>query len=243
MYPNINALRRDVGRRLRRGEHVVLYGPYGSGKSTLLVNLEARLTAAGVFCARAAATHTLDDIMRALDKAYPAKDGLELPKSTPQQRLWRAADLEDGVLLLDHLTDVSNAMVSFLRRLRAGVLSAVDLEIDGEQRRMKPWRLGALSVRMPPVSAALLHELLQARCTEQQVTLPDPDTEGRLVAAARGRPGWILKCVELLSTGRYRQGEQLFMSALFADTEIALRQLALRMMSSEAIDPPDDVVQ
>jgi hypothetical protein len=245
MYANITALRRDVGRRLRRGEHLVLYGPHGSGKSTLLADLETRLVSAGIPCARAAATHSLDDITRALAQAYPAVGTLEVPGVTARPRLWKTADLHGGVLLLDHLTDVSNAMVRFLRRLSGitGVLTAVDLEVDQERRRMKPWRLGALSARMPPVSAALLRELLQAQCADLQIPLPSPGAEWQLVDAARGRPGWILKCVELQTQGRYRQGEQLFVSELCSDTEFALRQLALSMMGpSEIMDPPDEAV-
>jgi len=245
MYPNVNVLRRDVGRRLRRGEHMVLYGPCGSGKSTLLADLETRLTGASIPCARAAATHSIDDITRALEQVYPAVDAPEVPRRTVQPRLWEAADLQGTVLLLDHLTDISNAMVRFLRRLRGGivgVLTAVDIEVEHERRRMKPWRLGALTMRMPPVADALLRELLQARCADLHVPLPGPDAERQLVRVARGRPGWILKCVELQTQGHYWQGEQLFVSVLSSDTEIALRQLALSMMpSDEPMDPSDDV--
>lgn len=223
---------------------MVLYGPYGSGKSTLIADLETRLTDAGVSCARAAATHSLDDITLALEQAYPAADVLEVPRGALRPRLWKAADLQGGVLLLDHLTDISNAMVGFLHGLcgNVGVLTAVDSEVELERRRMRPARLGALSVRMPPVSAALLRELLQARCAHLHVPLPGPDAERRLVRAADGRPGWILKCVELQTQSHYRQGEELFVSELSADTEIALRELALSMLPpSEAMDPHDDV--
>jgi energy-coupling factor transporter ATP-binding protein EcfA2 len=238
MYANINALRRDVGRRLRRGEHMVLYGGHGSGKSTLLVDLETRLSKAGVACAHAATTHNLDDITRALEQAFPAVNTLDVPQRTAQPRAWKSADLQGGVLLLDHLTDVSNVMVRFLRRLRGGVigvLTAVDTEVEEERRRMKPWRLGALSMRMPPLPGALLRQLLQARCAELHVPMPGPDVEQRLLRAANGRPGWILQCVELQARGHYRQGEQIFVAELSDDTENALRHLAL------GTTPSDDV--
>jgi hypothetical protein len=240
MYSNLDALRRDVARRLRRGDHVVLYGPFGSGKSALLTDLETRLVSGGVPCARVAFTRSLDDITQALDRAYPFANILEAP-SGADRRLRNAADLTGGVLLLDHLVDVSNAMVKFLRRLRGGilgVLTAVDTEIDRERRRMRPWRLGALAVRMPPVSAALLRELLRAQCTEHHLPLPTPDVEWQLAREARGRPGWVLKCVELQLRGSYQQGEQLFVSALSADTEIALQTAALRMTSSLEVMRP-----
>jgi energy-coupling factor transporter ATP-binding protein EcfA2 len=235
MYANIKALRRDAGRRLRRGEHMVLYGARGSGKSTLLVDLQTRLTEAGVACAMAATTHSLDDITRALEQAFPAANGLDVPP-----RVLKRADLQGGVLLLDHLTDVSNVMVRFLRKLRGGVigvLTAVDTEVEQERPRMKPWRLGALSMRMPPLPAALLHELLQARCAELHVPLPGPDAEQQLLRAANGRPGWILQCVELQASGHYRQGEQIFVAELSDETENALRHLALGRRPSGNVSP------
>jgi hypothetical protein len=82
-------------------------------------------------------------------------------------RLWRAADLRGDALLLDHLIDVRNAMVGFLRHLHGGVVGvflAVDVEVERERQRMKPWRLGALCVRMPPTSAQRLRQLLWSRC-------------------------------------------------------------------------------
>jgi energy-coupling factor transporter ATP-binding protein EcfA2 len=245
MYASINALRRDVGRRLRRGEHMVLYGPYGSGKSTLIANLETRLTEAGVSCARAAETHSLEDITLALEQAFPSVVTLEVwPRTQP--KLWKAAELQGAVLLLDHLTDVTKAMVECLHGLcgNVGVLTAVDSEIELERQRMKPSRLGALSVRMPPVSNAVLRGLLQTRCSHLHVPLPDADAERRLVHAAGGRPGWILKCAELQTQGRYRQGAQLFVSELSTDTEVALRELALGMLPpSNGVGSPNDVSQ
>jgi energy-coupling factor transporter ATP-binding protein EcfA2 len=243
MYSNINALRRDVGRRLRRGEHMVVYGPCGSGKSTLLADLEMRLTSAGVCCARATSTRGLQDITRALERAYPAT----LQASHPTSHVWlsRTADLQGGVLLLDHLTDVSAAMVRFLHGLcgTVGALSAVDTEVGEERPRMNPRRLSALAMCMPPVSATRLRELLEAQCAAVQVPVPGPDAEQQLVRAAHGRPGWILKCVELLAQGDYWQGPQLFVSAVSSDTENALRQSVLSMMTpNDSVDPSDDMV-
>jgi hypothetical protein len=70
--------------------------------------------------------------------------------------------------------------------------------------------------------------------------LPDPDAQGRLVREASGRPGWIHTCVELQAQGHYRQGEQLFVSALCADTENALHRQALSMIEHADLDLPDD---
>jgi hypothetical protein len=243
MYPNVKALRQDLRRRLRRGEHMVLYGARGSGKSTLLADLEKRLIGAGVPCARAEATHSLDDITHALERAFPAANSADAPLRTAQPRTWKAADLQGGVLLLDHLTDVSNLMVNFLRRLRGGivgVLTAVDTEVERERMSFKPWRLGALSMRMPPVSPVRLHELLKARCASLNVPLPGLHAEEQLVRAANGRPGWIVTCVELQAQGHYRQGQQLFVSELSFDTENALQRLLPGMIRSNMVIGPHD---
>jgi len=222
---------------------MVVYGPCGSGKSTLIADLETRLTRAGVCCARATSTRSLKDITRALAHAYPAT--LEASHYPSQLWLSKTADLQGGVLLLDHLTDVSATMVRFLHNLcgTVGALSAVDTEVGEARPRMNPRRLSALAMCMPPVSATLLRELLEAQCAAVQVPVPGPDAEQQLVRAARGRPGWILKCVELLAQGDYWQGPQLFVSAVSSDTENALRQSVLSLMpTNDSIDPPNDVV-
>lgn len=231
MYTSIRSLRSDLIGRLRHGEHLVLYGPRGSGKSTLIADVEARLIRGGVPCARSKATRCLNDITRALEDAYPAVDTSEVTRRTARARLWSAADLRGGVLLLDHLTDVSNAMVGFLRRLHGGVvgaLAAIDVEVERERQRMKPWRIGALSVRMPRTPAPQLRQLLLTRCADFGLAPPGRDVERRLLRAARGRPGWILQCAQLETQTRYWRDDRLSVALLCTDTEIALRQLNYR---------------
>jgi energy-coupling factor transporter ATP-binding protein EcfA2 len=230
MYPSTQALRRDVSMRLRRGEHLVLYGPRGIGKTTLLSDLGARLRPKGIPCARSNVTACLDDITRALEEAYPGVDTLQVERRTARARLCKAADLKSGVLLLDHLTDVSNAMVGFLRRLRGGivgVLAAVDVDVERERQRMTPWRLGALSVRMTRTPAARLRHVFRTRCDELELPRLRSEMERKIVRAAHGRPGWILRCAELEADPRYWRGEQLFVNLLCTDTEVALRQSPL----------------
>lgn len=219
----------------------MLYGPCGSGKSTLLAELETHLTRADIPCARSTSTCCLNDITRALEQAYPAAETREIARRTARARLWRAADVRGGVLLLDHLTDVSNAMVGFLRRLHGGVvgvLLAVDVEVERERQRMKPWRLGALSVRMPPTSAPRLRQLLRSKCADPRLPSLGPQSERRILRAARGRPGWILQCARLQSQARYWHDDRLSVSLLCTDTEIALRQGTLNFLRDGELMPP-----
>ncbi len=223
--------------RLQNGEHLALYGPRGSGKSTVLAELESRLVRAHVPCGLSAVTSTLDDVTRALARAYPAVDTLEVTRRTARYRLRTAADQRAGVLLLDHLDCVSNAMVSFLRRLHGGLvgaLSAVDVDDQRERQNMKPWRFGALSMRMPLTSARRLRRLLDARRESLNLPALEPEAQQRLLGAAKGRPGWIVQCTELARDGRYWSGQKLFLTVLCTDTEVAVRYGALDLVRPAA---------
>ena len=233
MYASLPDLIADLERRLRNGEHLALYGPRGSGKSTVLLELQARLNRAGVPCALCESTTSLDHITRALQRAYPGVETLEVTRRTARARLWMAADQDAGVLLLDHLSDVSNQMVSFLRRLHGrviGALSAVDVDDVRERQAMKPWRYGAMSVRMPLTSKLRLKRLLRARCKSLRLPAPGVEVERRLLRAARGRPGWIVQCTELEREARYWHEQTLFVTVLCVDTEAAVRHHALDMV-------------
>lgn len=223
----------ELERRLLRGEHLTLYGPRGSGKSTVLAALHVRLARAAVPCAYSPDTTSLDDITRALERAYPGVDTLEIARRAARARLWLAADRRAGVLLLDHFAGVSNATVSFLRRLHgkiAGVLTAVDVDDERERGRVRPWRYGAMSVRMPLLPVRQLRRLLHLRCDGLGLPFIGPAAEQRLIEAARGRPGWIVKCTELAREARYWCDHGLLVTVLCVDTEAAVRYQALDLV-------------
>ncbi|MGH8149028.1 MAG: ATP-binding protein [Steroidobacteraceae bacterium] len=222
--------------RLRRGEHLALYGPRGSGKSRVMAALEARIMREGVPCALSPSTTSLGDITRVLERAYPGVATLDVARRSARARLVRAADQRFGVLLLDHLSDVSNAMVACLRRLHGGIvgaLSAVDVEDELDRQRMKPWRYGAMSVRMPLLPDSRLGRLLRTRFASLGLPPLDAALERHLVRAARGRPGWIVECTELARDARYWGEHGLLGSVLCVDTEVAVRYHALECLRPE----------
>ena len=139
-----------------------------------------------------------------------------------------AADHTGGVLLLDHVSGVSNAMVGFMRRLvggLVGVLWVFDIDVERERRLLKAGRLGGLPVRMPLTPAVRLRRLWRARTEASELAPIEPKTERHLLRAARGRPGWILRCAELASHARYWQHDKLaLVNVLCMDTEIVLRE-------------------
>jgi energy-coupling factor transporter ATP-binding protein EcfA2 len=223
----------ELERRVRRGEHLALYGPRGAGKSAILKALEARLMRAGIPYGLSPSTTSLDDITRALERAYPGVPTSEVARRAARSRLWLAADERRGVLLLDHLTEISNAMVGFLRRLHGGLvgaLSAVDVDDERERMQMKPWRYGAMSVRMPLTPTVRLRRLLRARWSALELPPLDEEHEHHLANRARGRPGWIVRCTELASEACYWRSDRLLLSVLTTDTEVAVRYHSLALL-------------
>ena len=226
----------QLERRLVRGEHVTLYGPRGSGKSSVLTQLLARLQLRAIPCAYSASTSSLDDITRTLERAYPGIDTGAVGRRTARGRLWHAAYRRAGILLLDHFRCNGTATVSFLRRLHgkiAGVLTAVDVDTVVERTGMRPWRYGALSVRMPAATARELGRLLDERWSASRLPALAAEARAAFVEASGGRPGWIAKCTELAHEQRYWCPWGPLVTVLCVDTEAAVRYRALAMIRAE----------
>lgn len=219
--------------RLQRGEHLVLFGPRGSGKSTLLDQLYMRLAHHGARCALLATTSSLNDITCALVHAYPDVDTIGVTRRRVRARLMLAADRQIGVLLLDHVTHISTAMLGFVRRLRGGVvgiLMAVEVDVERERQALRQWHLGVSSLSMPPLSTRQLHTLFRAHCADLKIPDITPAQERQIIHATRGRPGWVMQCSRLIAHNRYWRDQMLYASVLCTDTEIALRQGPLRLL-------------
>jgi predicted ATPase len=218
---------RELLEQLRHGQRIVLHGPRGAGKSTLLDMLHRELLVTGVPCGRSLATSHLDDITQTLAQAYPEVSSDAVKRRTARSRLWTAADRRGGVLLLDHVTMVNNAMVGFLRRLVggiAGVLLAFDVDSKEERVRLRPRRLGAIPLPMPLPSSAALRGLWRSQCDRNGLPRLERAIEQRLLQAAASRPGWIVRCAELVTRAHYWQGGSLVrVNLLCSDTEIAVR--------------------
>lgn len=247
MSSRVSELTTLLEQRLLRGEHLTLFGPRGCGKSTVLAQLRLRLQRSGIPSACSPLTASLDDITRAMERAYPGVDTLAVARRTARVRLWHAADGRPGVLLLDHFRCSGSAMVSFLRHLHgkvAGVLTVVDVDTEKEHGGMRPWRYGALSVRMPLATARQLRGLLAERWSALRLPALDEDVVRALVDAARGRPGWIGTCVELACEPRYWCMHGPLVSVLCVDTEAAVRHpaLAWKWRSGPAGIGPDPVL-
>jgi len=244
MHSSVRELCSDLFDRVGRGEHLILYGPRGSGKSTLVSQLHARFAKANTPCGLAQYTSCLDDITRTMESAYPEVNIQGVARRTARARLWNAADRRGCVLLLDHLTKVSTAMVGFCRRLRggiAGVLFVSDVDVERERQQMRAKR-HALSVRMPPVSTRQLRMLLRSRCAEHDLTVA-LDMERQILRAAQGRPGWVIQCMTLMPHSRYWHDGRLYPTLLCTDTEITLRQGHLRLLAPNAHSTSADVAE
>lgn len=228
----------DLLMRLRKGERVVLYGRRGAGKSTVVAALQEKLEREGIPCGHCAATAHLDDITQALQRAYPTIDVTSVRRRAARSRLWLAADQTRGVLLLDHVTQLSNAMVGFLRHLVggvAGVLLVLDVDTTRERSKMRPGRLGAVPLQIPPLLPAAMRSLwLEERIRRDLPDLP-LRAERQLMHAAEGRPGWLVQCAALAERSRYwREGQLALVNLLCSDTEIAVRYGARALADLES---------
>jgi hypothetical protein len=227
----------DIARRLLRGEHLTLWGPRGSGKTTVLDDVRRLLQ--GNRCGFSAATAHLDDITCALERAYGHVVTQGLSRRAARARLWWAADAEPGVLLLDHVSDVSIAMKSWLRRLRGGVVGvvlAVDVDSPRERARLRARRLGFESVQMVPLAARGIGRLLETNMAVAGVPgLPAP-MRRFLIRAARGRPGWVVTCGSLAGHSRYWRNGQMQARLLATDCELCLRAEVAAAEANRHID-------
>jgi len=226
--PAFQALTQHLAMELRRGRHIVLWGPRGSGKTTLLQAVGIEL--ADVHHALSTATSHLDDITQTLERAYAEVPTQGVRRRTARSRLWWAADADPGCLLLDHVTKVTSAMKGWLRRLRGGVVGvvlAVDVESPREREWLRGMRIGCTSLRMPLVDSRSLTRLLNQSWAAAELAPLAPSMRRTLVRSARGRPGWVLQCARLASDRRYWNTGQLHAHVLATDTEMTLRGMGL----------------
>ncbi|MGH8428153.1 MAG: hypothetical protein ACRES7_09260 [Gammaproteobacteria bacterium] len=196
-------------------------------------DLEKHFERIRIPCGRSHSTSSLDDITRALTRAYPEADTADIARRRARARLRLAAESSRGILLLDHVAVVNTQMVGFLRRLRGrivGVLFAVDVNVERDLKTMRGWHLGTSSVRMPLAANARLRRLFRARCQPEVAEKITTFHEHEIVRAAQGRLGWIVQCNRLIEQSRYLNDDTLYVSVLCTDTEIALRQGDLALL-------------
>ena len=222
----VERFRVELQARLAQGGHLVLWGPRGTGKTTLLRALREELASHQIPTGYAASAHSLDAITRAFAEAYPGTDIEGLPRKRVRARLRLAAEARRGVLLLDHATTLNTQVVGLLRRLRGGVMGvllAADVDSERVRQRVRDWHLGAVSLRMPAMSAARLRRAFLEDCREAGVDELIEPWESQLIRAAAGRIGWMRQCAGLIARPQYWDGKILHASVLCSDTEMMLR--------------------
>jgi len=163
----------------------------------------------------------------ALAQAYPGTDIEGLGRRAARARLRLAADRVSGVLLLDHATAITTAMLGYLRRLRGGIAGAllvVDVDTQHERERMRAWHVGAISVRMPPAPDRQMLRLFMAAVQTSNLPQVDSKMAQQIAHAARGRIGWLKGCIRRLAAEEYWRDGRLHLAALCTDTEIATRE-------------------
>jgi hypothetical protein len=214
-----------LGRLALDGETVLVYGPLGMGKTTVLNALARRTEKAGRPCAFCPCTERLADITEALVRGYAIDTGA-LTQRRRRSRVRLAIEHEPGVLILDHLLDVGNAVKGYLRSLRGtglGVVIAADVEHPRDHARVRARGLSYREIALPPLHGRHLRRLLdrELRSGQLSCTVPESDREA-LIDVAQGRPGWIVRLAAAASQARYWRGDRLLIDLLATDVSIAV---------------------
>jgi len=190
-----------------KGQTVLLYGPMGIGKTAIMEAVGRSVKKQNRPCGFARRTRSLSEMTEALLAAYPnaQRDG----RTQRQIRgdLSDAIENQPGVLLLDHLHDVSTQFKGYLRSLRGtglGVLLAADVEVPRDHARFRSMHLAYREMEVPPLPSRYMHRVLMNSLSEQSLpnSLKDADCFA-LVKVAHGRPGWIPMICELLQRTDY----------------------------------------
>ena len=169
----------------------------------------------------------LGNFVAALVDAYPDTDIAGLSKRAARVRLHQVADRIPGVLLLDHATRMTTAMLGYLRRLRGGIAGALlvaDVDSPRERERMRDWHAGALSIRMPLLPNRAPLQVLLAALQAHDLPEIEPRMLRQIIRMARGRIGWIRECVRRLQMPEYWRDDRLHWAVLYMDIEIAVRE-------------------
>ena len=184
-----SVLAAELAASLLRGRHLVLWGPRGAGKSTLLNAVLREL--GNTHSALSPATGSLDDITRALERAYKETRTSGISRRAARSRLWWAADAAPGCILRDHVTRVPSAMKGCLRRLRGGVVGVIlaragSVGLSNKHLRLLLGRpvIGDLRYLADTKLAVFKTPLAQAQIAAALAMLGDRARAGKIFAAA-----------------------------------------------------------
>jgi hypothetical protein len=96
-------------------------------------------------------------------------------------------------------------------------------------------------VRMPLATVVQLRRLLDERSRGLGLPPFDERAAHKLIEAARGRPGWIVKCTDLARESRYWCEHGPLVSVMCVDVEAAVRYEALGMLRPISAARAEDV--
>ena len=192
------------------GETVLVYGPLGIGKTAILGELARRAQRAGRPCGICPRTERLSDVTEALVRCYSTGTGA-LTQRQRRSRVRLAIERKPGILLLDHLLDVGNAVKGYLRSLHGtglGVVIAADVEQPARSRarsrpRTRLSRAGAAAAAKGLLSASA------ARTRDRVADAATSDLGSRSAtrSSRSRRVGQAGSCVSWLRLRRHPTGE------------------------------------
>lgn len=207
------------------GETVLVYGPLGIGKTAMLWDLARRAEQAGRPCAICPRTERLSDVTAALVRGYATGAGA-LTQRQRRSRVRLAIERKPGILLLDHLLDVGNAVKGYLRSLRGtglGVVIAADVEQPRDHARVRALGMAYRELALPPLHGRYQRRLLDREIDSQMPPHPISESDrDALIRVAQGRPGWIGRLVAASLQARYWREDRLLIDLLAAEVSMAV---------------------
>lgn len=228
---------RQIGAAVDRGKHLLVHGPAGIGKTALVRAALAQTRRRPLICRSA---RTGADIYRAA-LAEAVLGGFSLPASLrpglpvdaaaiaawPSLRcrglLEQALRAGNWCLVLDPAPQASRTLAHALQELLR--FSGTPLLCCADSPHMED--IGYLSVffllksdqlRVEPLSEAAALQLCEMETQRLGLSLDEPrDARNRLLQLAQGRPGVLLRLLQMARLPRYRSGGVLKTSLLYVD--------------------------
>jgi hypothetical protein len=216
-----DALVRDLLGHALASHAVVAHGPRGIGGTAVLDAIEREVGGAGRPVARVAVLDGLDDLARALALAYLGRE----PDARAQRTITLAlapARQRPGVLLVDRVGRSSVMVRRAVRDLTAAGTGAILVGVVDraeDHARLRALALAHRELAIPPLPIGAMRAILDDHAGALKLAAHDRE---RLLRAASGRPGLLVRMTQGLRSARYWRDGRVLVEPLRADVVASL---------------------
>ena len=216
-----DTLVRELVTHALQGHAVVIHGPRAIGASAVLDTIARAAADAGRPVARVAVLDSLEDLARGLALAYFGREPELRAKRTITVALEPARQWP-GVLLVDRIGKSSVMVRRAVRDLTVAGTGAVlvgVVECPEDHVRLRTRSLAHRELALPRLPLGAMREILDRH---RDATRPTPEDRERLLRAASGRPGLLVRMAERLADTRYWRRGRILVEPLRADVVASL---------------------